>query len=288
MVWILNFTLRLIDLTVKHSIWLSLAFVTLICTAWLLPPSDSLHHSPQPTYAPGEQLRYRLHYGFITAGEATLYVDPQIKYFNSKPVYKVNVEGKSTGTFDLFLRIRNTYLSYIDTSERVPLYFARDIEEGNYKRKELTFFDHESGKATVETQDPGKEKKVKSYDVRPRVQDMISGYYHIRNIDFNSLSPGTIISVDAFFEDKQYDFKVKYLGKEKIKTELGKVHAIKMIPIMPDNSLFEGGESIKIWVSDDANRIPLKVKAEMFVGAVEVDILSYGGLKHPFTARVSK
>jgi hypothetical protein len=272
----------------KKTRWLLAFSFTLLSPALLLSSSEKSHNTPQPTFAPGEQLRYRLHYGFITAGEATLYVDPQISYFKSKPVYKVNVEGKSTGTFDVFLRIRNTYLSYIDTSEQVPLYFYRNIEEGNYKRKEYTFFDHATGVATVEIEDPGKDKRVKTFAVKPNVQDMISGYYHIRNMDFNTLLPGALIRVDAFFEDKQYDFQVKYLGKERIKTEIGKVNAIKLTPVMPDNSLFEGGESIKIWISDDANRIPLKVKAEMFVGAVEVDILSFGGLKHPFTARVGK
>ncbi len=251
--------------------------------------TEEIHAIQNPiTFAPGERLTFRLHYGFITAGEAIMDVEPQISYYNNKPVYKINVEGKSTGAFDLFIRIRNTYRSYIDTTQRIPLLFYRNVEEGNYKRQETTRFFHQAGTATVEIKDPGKELQKKEYPIGAQVQDLISGYYFIRNVDFNQISPGTVIGIDAFFEDKQYDFKVKYLGKERIKTSIGRINAIKMIPIMPDNQLFKGGESIKIWISDDANRIPLKVKAEMFVGAVEVDITSYGGLKYPFTARQEK
>ena len=44
---------------------------------------------------------------------------------------------------------------------------------------------------------------------------------------------------------------------------------------MPENSLFDGENSIRVWISDDINKVPLKIKANMFVGAVEVDIESF-------------
>jgi len=65
------------------------------------------------------------------------------------------------------------------------------------------------------------------------------------------------------------------LRKEKLKTKLGLIDALVLEPVMPENKLFDGGEAIKVWLSDDKNRIPLKIKAEMFIGAVEVDIKSY-------------
>lgn len=237
------------------------------------------------SFSLGEQLKFRLHYGFITAGEAVMDIEPSIGTYEDKPVYKVNVTGKSTGAFDVFIRIRNTYKSYIDTATLTPLMFYRNVEEGNYRRQESTFFDQSNQMAKVEIRDPGKLPEVKTYEVKPNVQDLISGYFYLRNVDFNSISPGTVVGVDAFFEDKSYDFRVRYLGKETIKTAVGKVKAIKMVPVMPDNKLFKGGESIKVWISDDLNKVPLKVKAEMFVGAVEVDLISYKGLKHPFAAR---
>ena len=48
---------------------------------------------------------------------------------------------------------------------------------------------------------------------------------------------------------------------------------------MPKNGLFDGENSIRLWMSDDAIRIPVKVRAELFVGAVELDITSYQGTK---------
>jgi hypothetical protein len=269
----------------KYSLTIVLILVIGV-TAFQFDDYLGSRHTHQPiTFAPGEQLKFRLHYGFITAGEAYMDIEPAIGSYEDKPVYKVNVLGKSTGAFDVFIRIRNTYRSYIDTSTLNPLMFYRNVEEGSYRRQESTYFDREKKIAKVEIRDPGKLVETKIYEVKPNVQDLISGYFFLRNVDFNSISPGTVVGVDAFFEDKSYDFKVRYLGKETIRTPVGKVRAIKMVPVMPDNQLFKGGESIKVWISDDQNRVPLKVKAEMLVGAVEVELISYKGLKHPFSAR---
>ncbi len=84
-----------------------------------------------------------------------------------------------------------------------------------------------------------------------------------------------MIELDAFFEDEVYDFKIRIVGREEVKTKLGKIRSIVISPIMPENSLFDGENSIRVWISDDINKVPLKIKANMFVGAVEVDIESF-------------
>jgi hypothetical protein len=50
---------------------------------------------------------------------------------------------------------------------------------------------------------------------------------------------------------------------------------------MPENSLFKGKDSITAWFSDDKNRIPIKVSADMFIGSAGVELTSYKGLKNP-------
>ena len=50
---------------------------------------------------------------------------------------------------------------------------------------------------------------------------------------------------------------------------------------MPSNGLFDGENAIKLWLSDDRNRVALKIQAEMFVGAVEIDLKHYQGLRNP-------
>jgi hypothetical protein len=229
-----------------------------------------------------EKLEFRVHYGFINAGEATLEIYPQMYKVNEKICYKGSVTGKTSGPFDLALNIRDTWVSYFDTSTCIPQKFYRDIEEGKYRLKELVLYDYKSGLANVEREGrKGEDKSKASYKIPMDVVDMVSGYFFLRTVNYNGLKIGDTITTTAFFEDKVYDFKIKFLGKGRINTKFGKINAIKLSPVMPDNKLFEGGNSIRMWLSDDNNKIPLKIEADMFVGAVEMDLKSYKGLKNP-------
>lgn len=110
---------------------------------------------------------------------------------------------------------------------------------------------------------------------------MVSGYYFLRLQKYNNLKKYDTIRLMGIFEAKTYNFKVIYLGKERIKTEFGKANTFVISPIMPENKLFSGKNPIRMWISDDMNRIPLKIEAELLVGSLDMDIESYKGLKYP-------
>jgi hypothetical protein len=235
-------------------------------------------------FGTGEKLEFRVHYGFINAGEATIETYQQLYKVNDKACFKGSVSGRTSGPFDLALNIRDTWVSYFDSSNCVPQKFYRDIEEGKYRLKEAVFYDYKAGLANVEREGRnGDDKSKKSYKIPDDVVDIVSGYFFLRTVNYNVLKVGDTISTTAFFEDKVYDFKVKFLGKGKVHTKFGKINAIKLSPVMPDNKLFEGGNSIRMWLSDDKNKIPVKIEADLFVGAVEMDLKSYRGLKNPIS-----
>lgn len=231
------------------------------------------------SFKKGEELKYRLHYGWFTAGEATVKVLPELHEINGKPCYRMEVDGRSKGLASI-VKVRDHWRSYIDTSTMIPQRFFRRIEEGKYKINETMFYDHEKGKVQLNFQKKNKDPKIESYDVPRNVHDIISGYYYIRNLDYSKMKKGDMKTIDAFLEDELYQFSVRFEGRETIDTELGEVKAVKLVPVMPDNELFEGEDAIVMWVSDDENKIPLKVKAKMFVGAVVIEVTETKGLRH--------
>ena len=238
----------------------------------------SIKQSKNSSFLQGEVLTYRLHYGLITAGEATVRVDPKLAEIKGVNCYDFNIEGKTTGAFAAIMTIEDKWRSFVDTASLQPIQFSRKIIENNYFLQEKVEFDNTKAKVTWEKRD--KIKKRENYEVPNDVHDIVSAYYFLRNIDYSNMKVGERTNIKAFFEDKLYNFEVEYQGKDVVKTKLGKINAIRLIPIMPDNELFEGNNSIHFWLSDDKNKIPLKVQAKMFVGAVEVDIKSYQGLRY--------
>ena len=94
-------------------------------------------------FSKGEVLKFRLHYGFITAGEAIVKVTPELYKVNNKICYKFDVEGKSTGMFRKMMYIQDRWLSYVDTTTLLPQLAYREVKESNYRLWDRTSFGQE-------------------------------------------------------------------------------------------------------------------------------------------------
>lgn len=256
-----------------------LTFLVFVFFALGFKVSDSFRSVDNTCFGPGEHIEYRVHYGIINAAEAIVHVDNKIQKVNNRPCYVVKVVGKTTGAFDLVSRVRDTWQSYIDTLSLIPHQFYTNKREGGYKNIERVVFDQENEIANRFDLDDNKEKNT--YKVPKNIQDVVSGYYYLRTIDFKNMKIGNSVVIKAFFEGDIFDMRMKYGGKETIKTKFGTAKVFKINPILPNNSFFEDENSIRIWVSDDENKIPLKIEVDLKIGAVSIDIKKYSGLKNP-------
>jgi hypothetical protein len=226
------------------------------------------------SFGPGEHLEYRVHYGFLNAAEATVDVSPTLYKVNDRPCYRVNVDGRTVGAFDLVTRIRDTWRSYIDTSAILPQKFYTNLQENDYRKEENITFNHATNTVKAEERT---ERDV--FHVPDNVHDLISGYYFLRTIDFTHLANGQVLEVPAFYDDMVYNMKVRYRGRQVLKTKQGKINVIRLHPVLPSNKLFKEEESIRIFVSDDINKIPVKVEVDLWVGSMVMDLRQNSGLK---------
>lgn len=231
----------------------------------------------QECLIPGERIEYRVHYGFINAGEAILEIDEDIHTVNQRPCYKIDVFGRTKGFFDMITSVRDNWGTYLDTSAVVSQMFYQTIKEGKYMKKEVIEFDQINNLAVVNRLNKQDSSLIRkdSIDIPLNIQDIVSGYYYMRTFDYDTMETDQIFTVTGFFDDTTYQVQVKFLGRDQLKTKLGVFDSFIISPIMPKNTFFRGKNPIKAWVSDDKFRIPLKVKAELLIGSLEIDIRSY-------------
>lgn len=237
----------------------------------------------EPAFQSGEWFKFRMSYsGWFKAGEATLKVDE--KRLDGKTVYHVVGKGKTTGPVNLFFKVRDRYESYFDKETGVPYKFIRKIDEGGHTKDIEIEFNHKEQKAVVNNK---KHKEVKTIATEKGVQDMVSMYYHLRNsINIGDLEVGDEIKTNMFFDEENYGFKLKYLGRETIEVDINnsdvKVKSLKFRPYVMAGRVFKEEESLTLWVSADKNKIPLKIKADLAVGSLRADLEEFRGLKHSF------
>ncbi|MFM2363604.1 MAG: hypothetical protein RLZZ316_2506 [Bacteroidota bacterium] len=228
----------------------------------------------------GENTVFKVYYTvagvFIAAGEANFTM--ALEKLNNKPVYHITGDGKTYSFYDKFFKVRDKYESFIDTATLLPQKFIRNVYEGGYKKYENVTFNQQTN--TAVTNDG-------VFKVPNCVQDVLSSIYYARNIDFNKYKPGDKIPFAMFLDNETYNLYIRYLGKETIKTKYGKFKAIKFKPLLIKGTIFEGGEKMNVWVSDDANHLPLRIESPISVGSVKVDMMSYKNLRYPLSALIS-
>lgn len=241
-------------------------------------PGEAARVVPQNSFGRGETIRYRVHYGFINAAEATIETSGRLERINERPCYQATVTGRTTGSFDYFLRIRDQWRSYIDTASILPMRATRDIAEKNYRKKETVNFDHLRDLAEVHEQKKDREKRT-TVKILNNAQDMVSGFYFLRTLNYERLKPGDVLKVPGFLEGDSYVLEVTFRGREITETKAGAIRTIKLTPKMPANKLFRGENAISVYLSDDKNKIPVLFQAELFVGSIKVDMYKAEGLK---------
>ena len=224
-----------------------------------------------------KNVSYRIHYGFIDAGVLECTSDTNSFLIDGHTCFKMAVTGKTTGAAAAFAKINDRWITYVDSVTGYPYRFVRELQENNYTKEELTEFDRKNASAVVSNKTDKDEYNVTTHTTTPDAYDMVSAYLHLSSIRFNKLSVNDTVQINVFLEDSTFQFKIRYLGKEKIKTKYGKHHSYKISPIMPENSIFSKEEAIICWLSADADRIPLKLRAKLVVGAVEMDLEKYSG-----------
>lgn len=233
----------------------------------------------EPAFEPGEWLKFRLHYGFLNASYATLHV--KNAKVADKDVYHVVGHGETTGFASLFFKVDDNYESYFDKLSGKPYRFVRKINEGGYTKDIEINFDHEQDKAVLNDK---KNKKKLNFEIQDEIHDLVSAFYFLRNnYDAKDLIKGESIGMKLLYDDDGvFDFKLKYLGKEVLNTKFGKVECHKFRPLVQSGRVFKEEESLSLWVSNDDNKIPIRIKADLAVGAIKADLDGYNGLRHQF------
>lgn len=236
------------------------------------PIADSLRKQKNEAFKRGEMLKYRMHYGFINAGEIVLQILEENKLIGGRNSYHIIGLGYTNSSFDLFFKIRDRYETYLDEDAIVPWLFIRRVNEGGYKIEQNQIYNHYRNTMEMDG---------KKFDIPPNTQDMTSAFYYARTIDFSHAKEGDIFEFPCFVDGQTWPLQIKYMGKEVIKSDIGKIRCIKFRPVVQKGRIFKKEEDLNAWISDDNNHVPIRAEAKVLVGSIKMDLTEYSGLASP-------
>ncbi|CAI9684861.1 DUF3108 domain-containing protein [Elizabethkingia anophelis] len=224
----------------------------------------------------GEILKYRIHYGFLNAGFATL--STKKTTYNGAPHLYVRGEGRSSGAVRAFFKVDDIYESYINLRTDQPSFYVRNVSEGSYRKNLASTFNHSNH--TVSLHDRIK-NETRNFNVNSDIQDMLSSFYYLRTLSTDQLKVGSSVKLNVWIDDEIYPFMLKVVGTEMMSTKFGRINCLKIIPSVMSGRVFKAKEGVTMWVTNDANHIPIQMKAELAVGSLKADLIEYSNVKYP-------
>lgn len=228
----------------------------------------------------GEQLEFRLSYGWFTVGRAVWSTDKSYHTWNGERCYRFKVTARSAGLAGVFATVEDEWGEYMRPNDFMPLMAYRDLKEGKYILDEKTHFDYTQRKIRTEVIKKGNVKPTEYAPMDKNRLAMLGAFTQMRCVDYAKYKPGDKIRIEAFFEGEPYELDVIYKGKEMLKSKVGNLQTYKLVPLMPENRLFPGKEPISVWISADQNRLPLRVDADMSFGTTYVELTGYKNVKY--------
>lgn len=236
-----------------------------------------------PAFQAGEYLEYRIHYGAVTAGIAKLEVKPEPVVINGRNCFHVVGQGVSSKTFSSFFRVNDKYETYIDQESMMPWRFKRRIEEGNFRDYIEVDFDQNKNLAH---QRRNNKPEVRTSEVPAYIQDVVSAFYYARTQSYDNAKPGDIYHFQNFIDNKVYDLDVKFMGREVVTVGTIKYNCVKLKPLVVEGGIYQHKGDLWVWISDDDNKIPIRVESGLVIGSVQIDLKTAENLMHPMTCRV--
>lgn len=231
------------------------------------------------SFTHGEKIEFRVHYGLINAANIVFEVTPTAVEKQERNCYNIKAEGKTLKSFDWAFKVRDRFETFVDKEWLAPVTYTKSVQEDKYLDNDLVNFKHNKKKLYG----------VKGVlDMPEYTHDVISAIYYVRNLDFSKSKVGDKFPLDVYLDNQIYNLGFKYDGKETLDTDLGKVKCIKLVPTLVVDRVFKDKDDMTVWISDDDNHLPIRVKAKIMVGSIKVDITKYSGLKNEFKALVKK
>jgi hypothetical protein len=240
-------------------------------------------------FADGEQLTIVANYkwGLINTdvGEATMVLSQE--RFRDTTYFYARAYAKTYKFYDNFFMVRDVYEARFLSRNLRPIYFQRNINEGGYLMKNIFYFDDSRYTIRASVQRKTNPQKDTVLQGKSCTFDVISLLYNSRNLDFANIVKDQIIPISFAIDEGVYNIYYRYLGKETKKISgLGTFNCLKIAAKPVAGEVFDGKNEIHIWISDDANHIPLLIETPIIAGKVSARLSKYRGLKYPLKSKV--
>ena len=238
----------------------------------------------------GERISYDIYFkwGMIMprAGDATFSFNRDNSVANASSRYEMSF--KTAKFFDNFFKMRDTMACYYSGDNKL-MYSRKGSDEGGYYSVDELTFNYEKEKTSIHSlrYTPSRvriDTVLTSTD--DNITDLLGAIYYLRGIDRSKLQTGDVfpimVAVGREFVKVHFIYQHQAIvehGNAKYNTRYFKMDIF-------DDAFESTSASAEVWVGDDNNFLPIKVRSKLKIGYAEIYYKNSSNLAHPLTCRV--
>lgn len=258
----------------------------IVCPPERFIPKDSL------AFEAGEKLKYVMHYKWLgiktDVGEGTVYLS-NAGSRKGREVLQTRIVGSTYKFWDGFFKVRELFESRFYADNLRPLYFYRDTHEGKYKIKNTYHWDEGTNEIYARVERVKEEPLDTLLQGETCTFDLPTMFYYARNINFDKIEKGVNQPLSFAIDEEIFNIYFRFIGREvKNIYSIGEWRTLKFAAKVVAGEVFNGKHEMYIWVTDDANKIPLLFEVPIIVGTMSGRLVEYENVKFPMNCKIEE
>ncbi|ALO15863.1 hypothetical protein L21SP5_02230 [Salinivirga cyanobacteriivorans] len=243
----------------------------------------------QKVFRAGEKLTYKAYFNWNFIWLEAADVEFTVTHTANKRAYNFTSIGTSLPKYDWLYKVRDTFRSKVNVETLQPWFYHRNTSEGSYRVNNKYHFNYSDSLIYTDTDNSDFGKAMDTIAFPDCTFDVLSAIYYTRSLDFDHRKIGEKIPITFIIDNELYDLYIRYLGKETIETRTGDIYkCVKFNILLVEGTIFEGGEDMTVWATDDRNHIPVLVEAKIVLGKVKAFLTDYQNIKYPLSGWLGK
>ena len=247
----------------------------------------------QNAWQVGENIRLTISYtfGFIELKAAQANITANAYKYEGKEAVNLEIGAKTIKAFKAF-KVRDTLRAIVDAETMEPYFTQVQSHEDDYFASfQTTYTKDENGENLLRIKKYKRDGLKKDTTIRNEKMylDVVTILYGLRNTDFSKIYKNQKMPMPSVFQMDLYDLYWRYAGKELITFRKGETYkCLKICPYFVEGDLFDKGEVMTIWLTDDQNKIPILIESKLKIGSIRAVMENVKGNKYPMTSKVAK
>jgi hypothetical protein len=210
-------------------------------------------------FSVGERLTFSIRYGIIKAGTATMEVAR-----DGEGVLRIVSRAHSNSFFDVFFKVRDEIVAWVDPESLQTLRFQKNLNEGKYRKREQVDYLWDRGVARYTD---GTE-----VELAPDARDVLTSFYYLRTL---RLPIGLTVPMTYHSSKKNYPVEVDIHKVEWVETPAGRFRCFLIEPYLQTVGVFNQQGRLLVWITADERRMPVKLESKVTFGAFEAILIDY-------------